>query len=105
MALAPGTRFVHHLFDFDNQNQNQGGAMLGQECGKTVLARGPCAEVTRCSCGHIHLAMGPVTIRVEEDVLRAIGMTLAEALQQLGEREDSPVETAEPALTSSGWKQ
>lgn len=79
--------------------------MLGQGCGKTVLARGPCAEVTRCSCGHIHLAMGPVTIRVEEDVLRAIGLTVAEALQQLGEREGAPVETAEPALTSGGWKQ
>lgn len=80
--------------------------MLGQGCGKTVLARGPCAEVTRCSCGHIHLAMGPVTIRVEEDVLRAIGMTLAEALHQLGEREeDAPVETAQAALASGGWKQ
>ena len=79
--------------------------MLGQGCCRTVLARGPCAEVTRCSCGHIHLAMGPVTLRVEEDVLRAIGLTVAEALQQLGEREGSPVETAEPVLTSGGWKQ
>jgi hypothetical protein len=79
--------------------------MLGQGCCRTVLARGPCAEVTRCSCGHIHLAMGPVTLRVEEDVLRAIGLTVAEALQQLGEQEGSPVETAEPALTSGGWKQ
>ncbi|QSQ28631.1 hypothetical protein JY651_02955 [Pyxidicoccus parkwayensis] len=79
--------------------------MLEQGCGKTVLARGPCAEVTRCSCGHIHLAMGPVTIRVEEEVLRAIGMTLAEALQQLGEQEGAAMATAEPALSSGGWKQ
>lgn len=79
--------------------------MLGQGCCRTVLARGPCAEVTRCSCGHIHLAMGPVTLRVEEDVLRAIGLTVAEALQQLGEREGPTAETAEPALSSGGWKQ
>ncbi|WP_426754152.1 hypothetical protein [Myxococcus sp. Y35] len=84
--------------------------MVGQGCGKTVLARGPCAEVTRCSCGHIHLAMGPVTIRVEEEVLRAIGMTLAEALHQLG----TPLEShsnedtgpmALSALAGGGWKQ
>lgn len=84
--------------------------MPGHGCCKTVLARGPCAEVTQCSCGHIHLAMGPVTIRVEEEVLRAIGMTLAEALQQLG----TPLEMLSPddsepmsmsALASSGWKQ
>ena len=79
--------------------------MLGQGCGKTVLARGPCAEVTRCTCGHIHLALGPVTIRVEEDVLRAIGMTLAEALQQLGEPEDPRDAPSEPALSAGGWKQ
>ncbi len=73
--------------------------MLGQGCDRTVLARGPCAEVTRCSCGHIHLAMGPVTIRVEEGVLRAIGLTLTEAVQQLGApREDG-------LLPAEGWKQ
>lgn len=79
--------------------------MLGQGCGKTVLARGPCAEVTRCTCGHIHLALGPVTIRVEEEVLRAIGMTLAEALQQLDEPEDPRDAPSEVALAAGGWKQ
>lgn len=73
--------------------------MLGQGCGKTVLARGPCAEVTRCTCGHLHLAMGPVTIRLEEEVLRAISLTLLEAMQQLESREDSD------ALATGGWKQ
>ncbi len=83
--------------------------MVGQGCGKTVLARGPCAEVTRCSCGHIHLAMGPVTIRVEEEVLRAIGMTVAEALHQLGTPLESLSSEDTAPLTMSalagGWKQ
>ncbi|MFP2928767.1 hypothetical protein ACLESO_26940 [Pyxidicoccus sp. 3LG] len=83
--------------------------MLGQGCGKTVLARGPCAEVTRCTCGHLHLAMGPVTIRVEEEVLRAIGLTLLEALQQLGPSASSPHDEVEPSsphpVPTSGWKQ
>ena len=82
--------------------------MLGQGCGKTVLARGPCAEVTRCTCGHLHLAMGPVTLRLEEEVLRAIGLTLLEAMQQLEPREDSNEESAPAAphaLATGGWKQ
>ncbi|QSQ13624.1 hypothetical protein [Myxococcus landrumensis] len=84
--------------------------MLGQGCGKKVLARGPCAEVTRCTCGHIHLAMGPVTIRVEEEVLRAIGVTLAEAVQNLEGVEQSAPEDSEPAPSMQsplfgGWKQ
>lgn len=73
--------------------------MLGHGCGRTVLARGPCAEVTRCTCGHIHLAMGPVTIRVEEEVLRAIGLTLTEAVQNLG----TPAHAG--PLPAEGWKQ
>lgn len=84
--------------------------MLGQGCGKTVLARGPCAEVTRCTCGHIHLAMGPVTLRVEEEVLRAIGLTLAEALHNLAGSEGGGREESEPAAALhapalGGWKQ
>ncbi|WP_338864288.1 hypothetical protein [Myxococcus stipitatus] len=84
--------------------------MLGQGCGKKVLARGPCAEVTRCTCGHIHLAMGPVTIRVEEEVLRAIGVTLTEAVQNLDGVEPSSPEDSEPAPSMQaplfgGWKQ
>ncbi|NVJ24981.1 MULTISPECIES: hypothetical protein [Myxococcus] len=82
--------------------------MLGQGCGKRVLARGPCAEVTRCTCGHIHLALGPVTIRVEEEVLRAIGLTMAEALQNLDEPERGHAEASDSESAPSllgGWKQ
>ena len=87
--------------------------MLGQGCCRAVLARGPCAEVTRCSCGHIHLAVGPVTLRLEEDVLRALGHTLVEAIHQL-EMPHAPAHEAEaqepaPAAThgapTGGWKQ
>ncbi|MGE6759765.1 hypothetical protein ACQKGO_17245 [Corallococcus interemptor] len=78
--------------------------MIGQGCCRAVLARGPCAEVTRCSCGHIHLAVGPVTLRLEEDVLRALGHTLVEAIHQL----ESPHEEPDPAAhgaSTGGWKQ
>ncbi|MCY1036990.1 hypothetical protein OV207_36475 [Corallococcus sp. BB11-1] len=90
--------------------------MRGQGCCRAVLAQGPCAEVTRCSCGHIHLAVGPVTLRLEEDVLRALGHTVLEAIQRLEEgshpahREAEASEPlAAPATAhgapNGGWKQ
>ncbi|RKH16616.1 hypothetical protein D7Y13_04090 [Corallococcus praedator] len=87
--------------------------MLGQECCRAVLARGPCAEVTRCSCGHIHLAVGPVTLRLEEDVLRALGHTLLEAIHHLEAASQQPrhePEASEPpapahGAPNGGWKQ
>ncbi|WP_147444756.1 hypothetical protein [Corallococcus sp. CA053C] len=66
-----------------------------------MLAQSPCAEVTRCSCGHIHLAVGPVTLRLEEDVLRALGHTLLEAIQHL--EETAP--THAHAASDDRWKQ
>lgn len=53
------------------------------ECRSTVLASGPCAEVTRCSCGHVHLSLGPLTIRLEDSVLRAVSITLDEAVTRM----------------------
>ncbi|WP_171418898.1 hypothetical protein [Corallococcus exercitus] len=86
--------------------------MLGQGCCRAVLARGPCAEVTRCSCGHIHLAVGPVTLRLEEDVLRALGHTLVEAIQKLEAPPAHEAEASEPQAPTAahgapggGWKQ
>ncbi|NOK21293.1 hypothetical protein HMI50_30170 [Corallococcus carmarthensis] len=64
--------------------------------------------MTRCSCGHIHLAVGPVTLRLEEDVLRALGHTLVEAIQQLEvphEAEASEPAPAAHGAPTSGWKQ
>ncbi|WP_223632278.1 hypothetical protein [Corallococcus sp. EGB] len=83
--------------------------MLGQGCCRAVLARGPCAEVTRCSCGHIHLAVGPVTLRLEEDVLRALGHTLMEAIHQLQASHEAEAQEPAPivahAAPTGGWKQ
>lgn len=71
-------------------------------CCRTLLARGPSAEVTRCSCGHIHLSVGPVTIRMDEDTLHATWHTVGDALWAL----KHPVpEQTEPEAEQRGWKQ
>ena len=70
-------------------------------CWRTLLARGPSAEVTLCSCGHIHLSVGPVTIRMDEDTLHAAWHTVGDALRAL----HPPVEHTEPDAAAQGWKQ
>ena len=70
-------------------------------CRRTVLARGPSAEVARCTCGHIHLSLGPVTIRLDEDTLHATWHTVGDALRTLS----GGVEEVAPEAPSSEWKQ
>ncbi|REG34337.1 hypothetical protein ATI61_103230 [Archangium gephyra] len=68
-------------------------------CCRTVLARSPSAEVARCSCGHIHLSLGPMTIRMDEGTLHAIWHTLGDAQRALSS-------AAEPeAVATGGWRQ
>ena len=71
-------------------------------CCRTLLARGPSAEVARCSCGHIHLSLGPVTIRLDAETLHAAWHTLGDALRALA---NEGRETAESAAAPSEWKQ
>ena len=76
--------------------------MSSPTCCRTLLARGPSAEVARCSCGHIHLSLGPMTIRLDEETLHAVWHTMGDALRALAEA--AHAETA-PAAASSEWKQ
>ncbi|MCY1075497.1 hypothetical protein [Archangium lansingense] len=70
-------------------------------CCRTILARSPSAEVARCSCGHIHLSLGPMTIRMDEGTLHGMWHTLGDALRALS---PAPETHPEPA-TTGGWKQ
>ncbi|MDY7225242.1 hypothetical protein [Hyalangium rubrum] len=72
--------------------------MTPTPCQRTVLASSPSSEVTRCSCGHIHLSVGPVTIRMDEDMLHAAWHTLGDALRSLASLPTpSTSEVAHPA--------
>ena len=48
-----------------------------------VLAQGPCAQVNRCTDGHLHVSVGPVTVRMEPGVFRALVLTLEDAAARL----------------------
>ena len=76
--------------------------MSAPPCCRTLLARGPSAEIARCSCGHIHLSLGPVTIRLDAETLHAAWHTMGDALRALADERHG---TAEPVPASSEWKQ
>ncbi len=48
-----------------------------------LLAQSPCAKVTRCDGGHLHLTVGPVSVCMEPDVFRAVMMTMREAAARI----------------------
>lgn len=48
-----------------------------------LLAQSPCAKVTRCEGGHLHLTVGPVSVCMEPDVFRAVVLTMREAAARI----------------------
>lgn len=54
-----------------------------------MLAHGPCAQVNRCAEGHLHVSVGPVTVRMEPGVFRALVLTLREAAARLEDELDA----------------
>lgn len=71
--------------------------MTPATCQRTILASNPGSEVARCSCGHIHVSLGPVTIRMDEDTLHTAWHTLGDALRVLaGLPSPSPREVSLP---------
>ncbi|MEM9491329.1 MAG: hypothetical protein AAGC55_19435 [Myxococcota bacterium] len=65
-----------------------------QQCTRHNLAeglrRGYACRIDRCSCGHVHLVIGALTLRIDEETLRGIGMVMAAAIAKLDERPQPP---------------
>lgn len=61
-------------------------------CCRRTLAQSQSSRVDLCSCGHVHLSIGPVTLRLEPVVLQSISTVLDQAVEQLrGEHDADPV--------------
>jgi hypothetical protein len=73
-------------------------------CSVKLLAQGPCADVTRCACGHVRLTVGPVTVRLEEEVFRALFLTMLEAMEALSRKEE-PRPGCPETSQGDAWKQ
>jgi len=52
-------------------------------CRHQVLSEKGALRVTRCSCGHVHVSIGPVSIRVEDETVPALSDLFDEAAEKL----------------------
>jgi len=50
---------------------------------RTTLARGPIAHVERGADGHLHVHVGPVSVRLNPSAAASVSRTLAEAIEVL----------------------
>lgn len=66
-------------------------------CRHETLARGPVAQVQRCTdCGCVAIHMGATTVRVDPAVLKSLVSTLQQALARMEQEEE-----ISPSLWSS----
>ncbi|WP_394832854.1 hypothetical protein LVJ94_40770 [Pendulispora rubella] len=57
------------------------------ESHRTRLAEGPICMVEECSCGVMHLTIGPVTLRLQADAVESMWVTLGEAISRHAARD------------------
>lgn len=62
--------------------------MLDRRCERSVLAHGPVGRVEVCSCGMVHVCVGPVTLRLEPGAVAPLVRMLAEGHEALMHRDD-----------------
>lgn len=53
------------------------------ECVRELLARSVGCNVARCTCGHFHVTVGPVTLRLDEATLAEAASTLDVAVRRI----------------------
>lgn len=72
---------------------------------RTTLARGPIAHVERGDDGHLHLHVGPLSVRLNPSAAASVSRTLAEAVEILELELASPARPAPArACASNGGR-
>ena len=66
-------------------------AFTSDPCEQTVLAKRRGQQVSRCSCGTVHLTLRNVTLRLTPDDLASLSDLLSEATTGLDRIESRPV--------------
>lgn len=61
---------------------------------RQTLARGSMCSVDRCSCGILHVNIGPFSMRLEAAVVESLWRTLGEALHSVGRPASLPSSTS-----------
>jgi hypothetical protein len=52
-------------------------------CYRQLLSHGSLASIERCSCGTLHVVLGPFTLRLSADQFKSLFVTMLEAQSSL----------------------
>ncbi len=66
----------------------------GHTCFRQTIARGCVVQVERCTCGTLHLVLGPFSLRLSPQHFRSLLGTLHEAQSALDQRTEDPQEAS-----------
>ena len=61
-----------------------------QECRRATLARNAAGSVQRCTCGTLHLSIGPATLRLPSNALGALRDLLRNAAEAASSGSEAP---------------
>ena len=56
-----------------------------QSCKQETLSQHNCFQISRCSCGALHLSIGPMTIRLAPESMRDLSAVVLAARARLHE--------------------
>jgi hypothetical protein len=59
-------------------------------CTRQLLSHGSLASIERCSCGTLHLVLGPFTLRLSADQFKSLFVTMLEAQGVLQDEAEKP---------------
>ena len=57
--------------------------MASRECHRETLAESPVGSVDLCSCGSVHLCVGPVSLRIDPQAFLELGRMVDVARERL----------------------
>lgn len=57
-------------------------------CRREIVARNATCKVERCSCGMLHVTIGPLTLRFDPGALEEVHRALFDALARLSARDE-----------------
>lgn len=69
--------------------------MSRQDCDRETLAQSCVGFVELCSCGSVHLGIGPMTLRIEPATFERFADVIVEARQRLRSRSMTPAMAAQ----------
>ncbi len=68
-------------------------------CSRDILAESSIGSIERCSCGCVHLTLGPLSLRLDEAAIVGLAAMITRAVATLENRRGVPIPVPATTLT------